>query len=200
MGFYIFIIIITFAFIVTRTAASSNRRQEKASKTFWQNEHDANFARRRDISDLSFINIDLNRLDTDALDHLSLSTQKAELLSLSAKKIVNLSAYTNTDLKLMYGPANLEELSEYDMNYTTLIRLLNSIAKKLSEINETTLATSYLEYAVEIGSDITETYVLLGSIYKSLGKDDKLSCLIKTAKDITSLSGPVIVTKLNNIK
>ena len=45
--------------------------------------------------------------------------------ALKEKKILNLSGFTNTDLKLEYGVGNLTELTDYDNNYVTLSRSLH---------------------------------------------------------------------------
>ena len=53
--------------------------------------------------------------------------------ALKEKKILNLSGFTNTDLKLEYGVGNLTELTDYDNNYVTLSRSLARIAELLTE-------------------------------------------------------------------
>ena len=52
--------------------------------------------------------------------------------------------YTNTDLKMMYGPANLDTLSACDDAYADLILLLNKIGKTLLEANDASSAEQFL--------------------------------------------------------
>ncbi len=200
MGLLFFIFVISFSLTVLRTAAKSNRRQDREEKNFWSRENSANFARRQDISNLDYLQIPLDKLQLDKLTSLGMSRSVDELTSLSNEKIINLSKYSNTDLKLMYGPANLEDLTYFDANFTSLIRLLDKIGKELISAEQTDLALIFLEYAVSIESDITSTFTALGDIYVKQGQSAKLASLIKTAEGITSLSGPIITTKLNNIK
>lgn len=198
IGSYAFIIIMTTCFLIMRANAVSDSKRRNEEKNFWSRENKANSVRRQDISKLDYIKIPVDSLPVDKLREQGLSKYADELMRLSNEKIINLSDYTNTDLKLMYGPANLNDLTKYDMNYTLLIRLLNNIGNDLS--SHENLAATFLEYAVSIGSDITSTYTTLGEIYKSQNENDKLAALIATAEKITSLSGPTIVEKLNSIK
>ncbi|MDE6025126.1 MAG: hypothetical protein K2G45_06725 [Lachnospiraceae bacterium] len=190
----------SFSLTVLRTAAKSDRRQDREAKKFWSREHSANFTRRQDISSLDYLQIPLDKLPLYKLRSLGMSDSADSLTSLSNEKIINLSKYSNTDLKLMYGAANLEDLTYFDTNFTSLIRLLDKIGNELIASEQIDLAVVFLEYAVSIESDITSTFTSLGNIYAERKQSDKLSALVKTAKGITSLSGPIIVTKLNNIK
>lgn len=198
IGSYAFIIIMTTCFLIMRANSVSDSKRRNEEKTFWSRENKANSIRRQDISKLDYIKIPVDSLPVDKLREQGLSKYADELMRLSNEKIINLSGYTNTDLKLMYGPANLNDLTKYDMNYTLLIRLLDNIGEDL--VSHANPAAAFLEYAVSIGSDITSTYTTLGEIYKSQNENDKLAGLINTAEKITSLSGPTIVAKLNNIR
>ena len=108
--------------------------------------------------------------------------------------------YTNTDLKMMYGPANLDTLSACDDAYADLILLLNKIGKTLLEANDVSSAEQCLSYAVSIGSDITASYTMLATIYADKHDTDHLDELIRKAESITSLSGKTIQIKLHSIK
>ena len=57
----------------------------------------------------------------DALpDNERAEEYRSLLTSLSTQPVVNLTGFTNTDLKLEYGTANITCLTEYDQNYTLL--------------------------------------------------------------------------------
>lgn len=189
-----------FAYNIARANSRFNKNTANSKKQMMERESQANSVRRADISSLDYLIVPIQELFLEQVSDAGFSDLANELKALSEKKIINLSQYSNTDLKLMYGPANLEELSQYDNNYTRLITLLNKISTKLLEANLNDMAKAYLEYSVSIGSDITSTFVMLGELYAKSSDSAKLSKLIHTAEAITSLSGPGIVTKLNNIK
>ena len=116
------------------------------------------------------------------------------------KKILNLSGISNTDLKLEYGAANLNLLSEYDENYTTLCRLLNTLGQRLYETGCPAEARKVLEFAVSTGSDMNSTYKTLCSIYIEAGEPELIDNLIDKAGDINTLSGNIILNTLQEIK
>lgn len=187
------------AFMIARGIARSKHISAKNTKNFWDRESKANLTRKADISNLDYIDLDLSLLPINALLP-SLNHRAMELEKLATEKIINLSMYTNTDLKAMYGPANLEALSYYDNNYLCLIRLLNSIGKELIELGNTSAAKEFLSYSLSIGSDISETFTMLAEIYKSMGHDKDIFILIKVAENLDTINKATILNKLNNIK
>ncbi len=200
---YINMFLIVFAlwciFVIAHHSSKGSRAKKKATENFWENESKANQTRKADISKLAYLVIDLSMLPMDALLP-ALSHRAEELKKLAGEKIINLSMYTNTQLKLMYGPANLEELSLYDANFTRLIRLLNSIGKELLEAGNVSAAKEFLSYSLSIGSDISETFTLLADIYKSKGHINDIDLLIKVAENLQTINKSSIINKLNNIK
>lgn len=196
-----FLIVLLFwgAFVVARGISRSKQVTSRNTRSFWEQESKANQVRKADISQLAYIVLDLSLLPMDALVS-SLSHRAKELESLASEKIINLSMYTNTQLKLMYGPANLEALSYYDGNYLKLIRLLNSIGKELIELGNVSAAKEFLSFSLSIGSDISETFTLLAEIYKSKGHDNDIDLLIKVAENLDTINKSSIINKLNNIK
>ncbi len=200
INLFLIIFTIYLGFVIARYISKYNQTVARNKKQFWDKESEANNVRRADISGLNYIRLPMDTFPLTKAATCGLTTQIEELVKLSEKDILNLSTYTNTDLKLMYGPANLDTLSQCDENYTQLIKTLNKIGDELIKANAADDALVFLEYAVSIDTSITQTYVNLGAIYHNQGDTDKLNDLITKAENIESLSGPTIVTKLNNIK
>lgn len=201
LGVIILFFVICLCFVIARSIANTNTETEKSKKNFWTRESEANSVRRKDISNLEYINFPEN-LPIDSLITVGRNDLAEEFKSFSDKKMLNLSGYTNTDLKLMYGPANLDQLSQFDENYALFIRLLNNISNAFLKANTPMEkeAQIFLEYSISIGSDISHTYVSLAEIYAKNGDTDKIDLLITKAEGLSSLSASVIITKLNNIK
>ena len=200
INYFIIVLTLYLAFILARYASKYNQAVARNKRKFWDKESEANSVRRADISGLDYIRLPLDTFPLDEALAKGLKSQVEELKKLAQKDILNLSAYSNTDLKLMYGPANLDVLSQCDENYTLLIKTLNKIGDELIKEDSPSAALTFLEYAVSIDTSITQTYVNLGTIYQSNGEIQKLDNLISKASGIEGLSGPTIVTKLNNIK
>ncbi len=133
----------------------------------------------------------------DAAANETISEECKEILrSLSTRKIVNLTGYTNTDLKLSYGTANITCLTEYDQNYTLLVSTLQKWAEVLYRGGAKKECRQVLEYAVSIGTDVSHTYFLLADLYNEEGESDLKYSLIEKASGLSSLSSKVIVRTL----
>lgn len=160
LGLFIF-----FIFLIAYFRKKSTRAQKEIEEAFWNRENEANHTRRQDISGLPYINIPLEKFPIDICDNENLKECERALTVLSGQKILNLNNQTNTDLKLKYGPANLEELSEYDQNFSTLCRTLVSYATALLELGYEQEAQKVLEFGISCGSDHSLNYLLLADLY-----------------------------------
>lgn len=202
-----------------------NKRHSKMEKSmkdaFWKREEEANHTRRKSLDNLPYITIPPEELplachitddaaavqntgDTadvrntgDTAANEAISEECKEILrSLSTQKIVNLTGYTNTDLKLSYGTANITCLTEYDQNYTLLVSTLQKWAEALYRGGAKKECRQVLEYAVSIGTDVSHTYFLLADLYDEEGESDLKCSLIEKASGLSSLSSKVIVRTL----
>jgi len=161
----------------------NNKHSKKDNEEFWLHEKNSNLARRKDISQLNYITIDLNLLPmTDHLD-ASINSYRDTIRDLSDKKILNLTGLTNTELKYEYGVANINHLSEYDNNYTVLVRILQKWADCLYSQGYVADARSVLEFAVSCGTDVTKSYKLLADIYREQNTPDKIDHLIEIIQE-----------------
>lgn len=200
---YITIIIccsfLALCYIVSRNVSRFKKSHGQSHEEFLEQESKANSVRKADISALPYIEIPLDELPLDALSACGYVSLAEELRALASVKILNLSMYTNTELKLMYGPANLTALSDCDDAYTSLIMLLNKIGASLLEADRPDDAEKFLSFAVSIGSDITTSYTMLATLYAEKHDTNRLDQLIQKADSITSLSGKTIQSKLHAI-
>ena len=173
---FIFITFIVFVLWVRVKIKQSNKQNSTWDDDFWSREQEANFVRKKDISNLDYIQItekDLPFSDTATGEEKRYQDQVRSFLD---KKMINLSGMTNTDIKLAYGTANFPILSEYDQNFTVFVRNLVFWGKYLhkSMPEEDGRARQILEYAVSLGSDITDNYVLLADIYLQKHETEKI--------------------------
>lgn len=194
MRFPFFASFIVFIIWLTYQLTRVRRLEGKQKKGFWEREAEANRTRKKPLDDLSYIQIPFSLLPKDIL----LENPEAEdclriLKSLSDQKIVNLTGFTNTDLKLRYGAPNISLLIEYDQNYTLLARTLQKWAVLLYENGYVAEAKTILEFAVSTHTDVSGSYRLLASIYKEEGHPEKLSGLIHVAEQLNSaMKNPIV--------
>ncbi len=195
-----FLIFACLALIFKLYVNRTGTRGRSDSESFWEKEARANHTRKQDISGLDYITFSPDTLPLDAADALGFSSEADTLRRLSGRQLINLSMYTNTDLKAMYGPANLPRLSEADEGFTLFIRTLNGLANRFLAAGETAHAKTVLELAVTSGSDITESYVHLAELYRKEQNTQAFDQLRLRASTLTSLTAKTIQHKLDSIK
>ena len=201
---YITIIIccsfLALCYVVSRNVSRFKKTHGQSQEEFLEQESRANSVRKADISALPYVEIPLDELPLDALSACGYSALAEELRALASVKILNLSMFTNTELKLMYGPANLTALSDCDDAYTSLIMLLNKIGASLLEADRPDDAEKFLSFAISIGSDITTSYTMLATLYAKKHDINRIDRLIGNADSLTSLSGKTIQSNLRSIR
>lgn len=168
------------------------RQERLQEEEYWRIEQAASLSANKSLEYLSFISIPLERFSFHSSDDTKLSQLEEEIKNLSKEKICNLSGISNTDLKLKYGAKNLGILSEYDQNYSDLVRTLAEWSTRLFELDYDDDAIAVAEYAIECNSDVSKTYTTLAKIYKKHGQLDKLYDLIPI---VETLSTPVDLKK-----
>jgi len=166
---------------------SSTRKASFNTEEFFEKERQANSVRKQPITDIDFIQIDLDSIPFKDSDNEILTDAQNMIKILSEKKIANLSDYTNTDLKFKYGVANLSLLTEFDQNYTQLCRSLFDMARELRKEGDNDSALKVLEYGIKCNTDMKSHYLLLADIYEERGQYDKINDLIQSAQGIKSL-------------
>ncbi|MCM1044280.1 MAG: hypothetical protein NC417_02110 [Candidatus Gastranaerophilales bacterium] len=188
---------ILFIIVSLRANRRSRKNQEKTERNFWNRENEANSVRRKSLDDLDYIHIPLDRLPTHLMaDDPKVAEDLRILKDLSTRKIVNFTGYTNTDLKLKYGAANITLLSEYDQNYTMLARTLQNWADLLWEGGYVREAVDILEFALHTHTDVSHTYYRLAKYYSSKGENFRIDELISQAKELRSANKNAIVHTL----
>lgn len=190
-SFILFCIWLTFTLIHVR------RNEERMDNAFWEKEALANSTRKKPLDTLSYITIPYDTLPFSLLpDQPEVAECHRLLESLREKKIVNLTGLTNTELKLTYGAPNISLLTEYDQNYTLLVRTLQKWAKLLLDAGYEEEAVTVLEFAVSTHTDVSATYRMLASIYYHKQQMDKIEHLKAVANDLHSVMRPAILRTL----
>ena len=193
----IFIVFVYTIIIVAQTTRRQRALAEKKEQEFWDREKRANSVRKKSLDGLDYVKIPLDKLPMDALPEDEKVQEYKELLTyLSTQPIVNLTGFTNTDLKLEYGTANITPLSQYDQNYTALVRTLQQWAELLLKADLREEAETVLSYAISIGTDVSHTYYALAEIYASRAEYDKIAALIRQAETLRSALSKSIVRTL----
>lgn len=191
-----FIIILLSLFSLFRNR--SRRAIKDSQDSFWEKEQRANLTRKQDISGLDYIQIPLDTFPIGKYSQEKLTALERTLTELSSRKILNLSGISNTDLKLQYGAANLNILSDCDTNFTTLARTLADYGEQLASLGNWQEAITVLEFGILCKTDVSKNYTLLGSLYKAHGESGKLQELINTVEGMDMLLKDSILRQLKD--
>ena len=199
--------VLIFILILHHNISKGKKTREEEENAYWERDFSANHVRKGSLDDLNYISFDaepfylVNLLDAVSCpEFLEKNPEIKNILPrfvfLENQKIVNLTEYTNTELKFKYGIANLTLLTEYDTNYNELISLLHNYGSIFSKEGYDSQALSILEYAVSIGTDISGTYTTCAGIYQKNNQWEKLEWLKKEAEKISTSRKDSIVRKL----
>lgn len=191
------IIILVFWFNVARVRIAKKTRLKKEG--YWETERKANLTRKQSLDSLNYVCLPLEKLPFMENTDSELQEIQTDIRNLSGEKIVNLTGFSNTELKLKYGAPNLEILSQYDENFTTLARLLYRWGKRLHELGFDTEAVSVLELGVKYATDIRSHYTLLANLYINDGRRSEIQTLISRAAELNSLNKNPIIRSLQDL-
>ncbi len=189
--------VLIFLVVVAYKQRKASRKQEKAEKSFWERENQANAVRKQDISNLDYVNLSGASLPFALFEDEALKECENQVRKLAGEKILNLTGISNTDLKMAYGAANLPLLTQYDLNFTMLVRALNAWGQRLAELSFPDEAISVLSFAVSIGTDIKGSYQLLAKLYRERGEQEKIAGLKESASRLNSLMKEPILAMLD---
>ena len=198
---------LVFILVLHHNLKKGKKAQVQQEDAYWERELAANHIRKSSLDDLNYITFEaasfypVNLLDANSCpEFLEKNPEVKDILSrflfLENQKMVNLTEYSNTDLKYKYGVANLNLLSEYDTNYNELITLLHDYGSIFIKEDFESQALSVLEYAISIGTDISATYITCAGIYQKNNQWDKIEWLKKEAEKISTSRKDSIVRKL----
>lgn len=184
------VILLVFILWLNYEIHKSSKSTDNGKDSFWQREAESNASRKADISALNYIIVTTERLPMADDPDQTVNSYRDTILKLSGKKILNLGGITNTELKLKYGVANINQLTEYDNNYTTLVSILQKWAKRLYDLGNLSACEAVLEYAVSCLTDVTQSYTLLATTYMRKNTPEKIDDLV-TVIPKTKIPDPV---------
>ena len=177
MGFPILPFFLLFLILLAIRLHTLYAKQEQQEAEFWAKERQANITPAKDISNLRYITIPIEKFPLNFSTEEKVVEIENELKELSTHRLLNLTGISNTDLKLTYGVPNFETMSQIGEDFDRTCVLLNKYAQALMEKERYDDVITVLEFAVCVGTDISESYTLLAKCYKIKEMDSKLDFL-----------------------
>lgn len=197
MKFAILTSVVLFGFIIQRAIRRSNHMTEKEKREFWEREARAEHTPPSSIENLKWIHFP-EKLPLD----IKCSSSKAKSLedtlsSLKGKRIVDLSSYSNTELKLTYGTENITILSKADSNYLVLMRTLDSLAEIYKKEGFDDENAALLQFAVDSGSESVQHFEELAEYYFQHENIKALRHLQELSQDLPNNRQAAVSSKLD---
>lgn len=206
MIFALFASFIVFCIWLAYEIKKTRRKERQREQSFWDLEEKANSTRRKSLENLNYVTLPAGilsmaeHMEQNFGNDVTILSRVREcfdiLHSLSSLKIVNFTGLTNTELKLEYGAPNITLLTEYDQNYTLLVRTLQTLAEEFYKAGLFSQAKEILEFAVFTRTDVRQSYFLLADLYVRDGRPEKIEELIAAAKDLNTVMKSTIVRTL----
>jgi len=187
-------IFITFCLVLTYYIRKNDANQQKVQDEFWEKERLANTVRKKDISKLDYITIPFEKIPVK----LHTSAEK-KIYEFAEKPMLNLTGISNTDLKLSYGTANINILSEYDTNFSDFVALLPEYISELLEAGHPETAQILLEFAVNCNADSKKIYEQLANLYQEHNQLDKIDTLRKASEHLPELTKKAVQSMLSTM-
>ncbi len=132
MNLVFFASVATLSIAIAVNIRKNKKDQAAIEQDFWAREREANSTRRKSLDDLDYIRLPMETFPMTLLEDVpKVEDYKQIILTLKDLPIVNFTGISNTELKLRYGAPNIDLLTQYDQNYTLLVRTLQQWAQLL---------------------------------------------------------------------
>ena len=103
-------------------------------------------------------------------------------------------------MKLTYGVPNFQTMSQIGDDFDRVCVLLNNYAHALMEAERVDDVITVLEFAVGVGTDISESYTLLAHCYEQKGMHEKLELLKRQVEQSKLLLKNSILSKIESTR
>ena len=164
-----FVIFVLWMFYEQR---KSQNKDKEASDAFWERERMANQTRKKDISHLPILHVEESELPLITTENESVLYYIDHIRKIIKSPMLDLSEYSNTDLKLAYGVGNFK-----------VLLALTNLARACTEAGLYSEAEQTFLLAFHYGSQKMTDYTSLADVYLHLEEPEKISALIRNVED-----------------
>ena len=181
----------------------SSKKNQEIEDAFWAREEQANHAPKQDISSLPLLHFEESVIpvapDGTFSEEDDITGYINNLKALIKKPMIDLSEYTNTDLKLAYGIGNFKTLSDYDDNYNSFLLLMTNLARGYARRKMYDLAVKTYRSALECGSAKLADYTGLAESCIAMDNPSAVSDLIREVEAMDNPRKDGIIDALKRI-
>lgn len=200
--FFVFFIIII---VVSHIRASrSENNLDGSQKRFWEKEQASHYVRKKELTEEDYIkgHVDLipdfKESDYEAWGKTSLYKAQEQLRETASKEMINLSGMLNSDVRLKYGTAQLDLIESLENNFNNYIQGLSLLGSELAQLDHKDIGQTLLEEAIQVGSDVSHTYMNLSDLYKDSENTEALKELLKKSSQLNSIMKSKIIKHIES--
>ena len=113
--------------------------------------------------------------------------------------MIDLSEYSNTDLKLAYGVGNFKTLSDYDENFSNFLLILTNLARTCAQAGLDADARDCYETALRYGSRKLTDFEELAQVYLKLDQPELVGQLIASVSEGDYPRKDTIIGRLRDV-
>ncbi len=179
---YIYVIVsltLVFGAYIYYCHQRNQKIENQANEEFWERENLANQTRNKDISGLPLLHVEESEIPSPSTEDESVLYYIGQIRNIIKEPMIDLSPYTNTDLKLAYGVGNFKTLSEYDENFNSFLMNLSNLARSCTRAGLHEAARDVYLLAMKYGSVKLSDYRELAETYIALDQPDRVSRMIR---------------------
>lgn len=191
-----FFIFLAWLFYEQRKA---RKMEEKISKDFWAREAEANQTRKKDISHLPLVQVEESEIPAATTSDEAILYYIGQLQEIIKEPMMDLSEYTNTDLKLAYGVGNFKTLSDYDEKFNSFLVNLTNLARAYSRAELYKEAKDTYQMALRYGSQKVNDYTELAEVYLKMDQPEQITQLITDVSNGEHPRKETIVESLRSV-
>ena len=195
----IFCLFIIFCLWLSYELKKGNKAIEAKEKQYWEREHNSNFVKKQSTDELVRITLPDNLPFHHDTDNQQLKNVEEKIKKLSSMEIINLTGYSNTDLKYKFGTANLDYLTTCDNNFLHLVTNLNQWSAILYDLNMNEDCKIVLDFAISINADASDIYLRRAQLCVLENDSQYIDKLIDNAKELSTIRKNHIIDKLNEM-
>lgn len=146
-----FLLFIIFLAWFTYERHKADRQSSYSNESFWEHENRASHTPTANIDNLNYVYLDSSVVPEARPDDPSELTEVLDTIrSLEGCKMIDLSEYTNTDLKLKYGTFNFTVLAKADADFSSLVESCDKASDILAGLERYEEAYRLENYAADL--------------------------------------------------
>ncbi len=203
MPFPLFLVLILIcAFLFQHHLRKNMRIEDKHREIFWAKEAKSLSVRRKPLTPEDYIYADISQLTFPPLTTLSSGEQRhyqrliREIKEFATLDLMNFSTLTNTEIRIRFGTAHQTLITQNEENYVQLLRRLAEYGHFMINAHNPHEAIIAFEETVRLGSDYSDHYLSLATLYQEQHQKDKLEQLKNHVKASPSPAMASISKKL----